>query len=419
MNDMRTITSFSDATAALADFIPPSSHKPYTLGNITALMEFLGNPQNKLPVIHVAGTSGKTSTSYYLAALLHAAGHKVGLSVSPHIDSVAERAQIGMQTLEEAVYCRELSTFLNLVEESGIKVSYFEILVAFMYWLFERRGVEYAVVEVGLGGLLDGTNVISNRHKICVITDIGFDHMEILGNTLPEIANQKAGIILPHNLVFINSQAPEVMEVIRNTCEQRSATLHIVESSTTDDIELPLFQRRNFALAYETIKNILPNEQDQLQSHIPKVLETYIPARMEEVTWHGRTLILDGSHNKQKLQALVDAMKDKYKDATIVAIVSFGANKASSLEDNLQVLRQLTDMLVVTEFSAGQDEIRKPMSASTISHKADQAGFIDTIIERDPVLALDQASERNTDIILITGSFYLLNHYRRDIIRDF
>jgi dihydrofolate synthase/folylpolyglutamate synthase len=418
MINMRTISNFSEATAVLADFIPPTSHAPYTLDNIKALMEFLGNPQDKLSVIHVAGTSGKTSTSYYLAALLHATGHKVGLSISPHIDSVAERAQINMEALQEADYCRELSTFLDRVDESGIKVSYFEVLVAFMYWLFERKGVDYAVVEVGLGGLLDGTNVISSGNKVCVITDIGFDHVEILGKTLPEIANQKAGIILPHNQVFMNAQDPEVMDVIQKTCDQRSAKLSIVETSTTDIAGLPLFQKRNFELAYETVKNLLPSEQGRLRQHIPEVLETHIPARMEEVEWREKVLVLDGSHNEQKLKALVDAMSDKYKEIPITAVVSFGKNKTSSLTANLQVLRTLTDSIIATEFSAGQDEIRKPISAATIAHEAATEGFVDIAVQPDPVAALNQAVESGTGIVLVTGSFYLLNHIRPIVFAD-
>jgi dihydrofolate synthase/folylpolyglutamate synthase len=175
MITMLRIETFSEASKLLAKFIPPDRPTSYTLDRMEQLMDYLGNPQNRLSVIHIAGTSGKTSTSYYIAALLHATGKTVGLSVSPHIDTIAERAQIDLRPLEESDYCEQLGIFLELIEKSGIQPSYFEVLVAFMYWLFDRRGVDYAVVEVGLGGLLDGTNVVDRSDKVCVITDIGFD----------------------------------------------------------------------------------------------------------------------------------------------------------------------------------------------------------------------------------------------------
>ncbi|MCA9326649.1 hypothetical protein KC976_03555, partial [Candidatus Saccharibacteria bacterium] len=190
------LTTFADAQKVLRTYYANAQTK-YTLDNMCALMDHIGSPQEKIRVVHVAGTSGKTSTSYYAAALLRAAGLQVGLSVSPHVDQINERLQINGQPLSEAEFCQVLTEFLNAIKDAPVKPSYFELLTAMAFWEYARRGVDAAVMEVGLGGLLDATNVISRRDKICLITDIGLDHTEILGDTLVEIAQQKAGIIQP------------------------------------------------------------------------------------------------------------------------------------------------------------------------------------------------------------------------------
>lgn len=409
---MQNIRSFKEAEAILAPYISPVVHGPYKLGTMKKLMTFLGDPQNKLRIIHVAGTSGKTSTSYYLAALIHAAGFKVGLSISPHIDSVAERAQIDMHTLEEKDFCYELSLFLELVEKSRLKPSYFEVLVAFMYWLFEKRGVEYAVVEVGLGGLLDGTNVIDRADKVCVITDIGFDHMNILGNTLPEIAAQKAGIILPVNRVFMHTQSEEVMQVIERTVKEKNAKLTVVSDEMPfDDTSLPTFQKRNLSLALQTITHILPKTSFS-KDKVRDILATYIPARMEVVEWRDKILTLDGSHNEQKLSALATAMKEKYGETPMCIVAAFGKNKSVSLKENLHVLRSLSDSVIFTQFDHGQDEVRVPIAPADIAEVATSEHFKEVIIEPNPEKALLDATDRPEEIILITGSFYLLSQIR-------
>lgn len=153
INTMRNIKNFNQVQIELEKFIEVTqtgAKQYYDLSRIFPLMNFLDNPQNKLKIIHIAGTSGKTSTSYYVASLLHNAGYNVGLTVSPHVDTINERTQINMIPLPEKEYCSYLNEFLDIVDESDIKVSYFEVLVAFAYWVFAKQKVDYAVIEVGL-----------------------------------------------------------------------------------------------------------------------------------------------------------------------------------------------------------------------------------------------------------------------------
>ena len=412
------IANFTQANNALKKYIPSTGPRRYTLDRMRLLMDYLGNPQNKLRVIHVAGTSGKTSTAYYVASLLQSTGVKTGLSVSPHIDVISERAQINLKPLAEAEYCALLSEFLQKIESSKLNPTYFEVLVAFAYWLFAKQRVEYAVVEVGLGGLLDSTNVVNRQDKVCVITDIGLDHTEILGNTISKIASQKAGIIGQGNTVILHKQNPEVMNTINRKAKNMNA--NIVELNDSKIVQnlpkhLPSFQTRNFNLAYGVYTYVSKRDNlSQLNDKpIKQAAKTHIPARMEIITYKQKLLILDGSHNQQKLHALTDAIQSQYGNKSINLLVSFGNNKRSGVKRALTELRKLSDNITLTSFKLGQNEPRKPIDINTLESLCENVGFQNISVRSDPAAALTKAMDSDAEILLITGSFYLLNHIRR------
>jgi dihydrofolate synthase/folylpolyglutamate synthase len=378
-------------------------------------MAFLHNPQDNLKVIHVAGTSGKTSTAYYIASLLTDVGYTTGLSVSPHINEINERAQINMAGLPEAEYCVELGLFLDLVDQSGLAPSHFEVLVAFAYWLFDIRQVEYAVIEVGLGGLLDGTNVVTRADKICVITDIGMDHVEVLGDTLAKIAAQKAGIIHDHNEVFMNQQPAEVQDVIEHAAQDHQATVHVQPSGSDDRLsDLPVFQQRNFQLALGVSTHITGVVSNEV---ITRAVQTYIPGRMEVVTYRGKTLVMDGAHNEQKIRALVTAMKQKFPDASVTLLVSFGQNKQTSVLKSLEILRELGSSIIITQFDHAQDEVRSSIDVDTLAQYARDAGFESVSIEANQEKAFNILAAQTSGIGLIAGSFYLIENYKNTILK--
>ncbi|TAL14687.1 hypothetical protein EPN95_02170 [Patescibacteria group bacterium] len=414
---MATLKTFSDVHAALSRYIPlEPSTKPYTLDTIKKLMEYLGNPQDQLKVIHVAGTSGKTSTAYYLAALLDAAGYTTGLTISPHIDEINDRTQINLKPLSEDEYSRELGEFLDLVDASGLKPSHFEVLVAFSYWVFHKKQIDYAVVEVGLGGLLDGTNVVTRADKVCVITDIGLDHVDVLGDTLAKIAAQKAGIIQTGNTVFVNQQSPEIIDVIRAAANKKQATLHLIEPEQDSTLDyLPKFQQRNFSLAREVISDTIGHQLTTEQ--IQNAAHAYIPARMEIVSYQGKTLVMDGAHNEQKITALVQAMKQQFPNESVALLVSFGQNKQSSVQKSLEILHELGNDVIITTFKKGQDEIRLSMDIDELAEYAKMAGFVSVVVEPDQYKALELLKQSDHKIGLIAGSFYLLESYRPTIFK--
>lgn len=417
---MIEINNFQQANEALSRFVSLHPVTRYSLDRMIELMNYLGNPQNKFKVIHVAGTSGKTSTSYYAASLLKESGFKVGLTVSPHVDGVNERAQIDLAPLPEKEYCQELNLFLNIVQLSGLHASYFEVLMAFAYWLFAKYKVDYAVIEVGLGGLLDGTNVIERSDKVCIITDIGLDHVEILGNTLDKIAFQKAGIITDGNAVFMYRQQKIITDVIINKCHDVNADMHLIESNCQkDDHALNLFQQRNFYLAFQAVVYVLRRDYGYAMSKSVenKASAINIPARMEMTIYRNKQLILDGSHNDQKIGALVDAIRQKFPNNSITILVSFGANKQSSVRASLKLLRTISSKIIITRFDQGQDDARASIEPKELAMYAKEAGFTNIIIEPKPAQALKLLVADKLDIGLVTGSFYLLNHLRPIIIQ--
>lgn len=419
---MQRITTFSDVERELSRFIPESSHVgPYTLDTIKKLMETLGNPQDVVQVIHVAGTSGKTSTAYFIAALLTTAGYKTGLTVSPHMNEINDRTQINLQPLTEREYCQEMTTFLGLVERSGVVPSHFEALVAFSYWVFAKRKVDVAVVEVGLGGLLDGTNIVSRSDKVCVITDIGLDHVEILGDTIGKIAAQKAGIILTGNDVFMHDQAQEIMTAVRTISDNKEATLHVVAPRPDSTVaDLPTFQQRNFALAARVVEFVLRREERTplTDSQITTAAHTYIPGRMEVVNYHDKTLVMDGAHNEQKITALVDAMQQRFGSQGITLLVSFGQNKRTSVQASLELLHRLGSSIIITKFASGQDEARSGMEPSELVQYAQRAGFTSVTIEEDPERALELLAKSDTKVGLVVGSLYLIESLRPIILNQ-
>ncbi len=411
-----TIQNFHQVNQVLSQYVRKNPKSgSYTLDRMIKLMDFLGNPQEKLKIIHIAGTSGKTSTAYYVSALLQTAGYNIGLTVSPHVDQVNERAQINLRPLDESTYCRELTEFLQIIQASGITPSYYELLVAFAFWLFERRQVDYAVIEVGLGGRLDGTNVVNRPDKIAVITDIGFDHTHILGNTLAKIASEKAGIIQPGNTVFTHDQAPEIISVIKQAAIKQKAEVKTIEHNENEIDEkflkdLPLFQRHNFQLAKAVAGYILDSEKKLLEAdYLTYAAQIRIPARMEIITFNQKKVIFDAAHNEQKLQALAEAVKYKFPDQKIGLLVSFSGQDTEKLKNRFQILNSLNSEIIITRYTKFQDEIKPPKKLQLLEKLSQQAGFSKVNINTNPLDAFQQLLNLEEQVLLVTGSFFLIN----------
>ena len=408
---MSQIRNFGQVHTVLGQFYGKHTVGPYTLDRMRQLMDYLGNPQDTLRVIHVAGTSGKGSTAYYISSLLEQSGATVGMTVSPFIKEVNERVQINHRPLPEGTFCAALTEFLQLVEQSKIESSYFEVMVAMAYWYFAREKVDYAVIEVGLGGLLDSTNIVSAEDKVCVITDIGFDHTDILGKTLPEIAAQKAGIIQRGNQVFVRRQADEIMQVIEKQVATQHATLHVINRSATNSYDsLPLFQRRNFGLAEAVVDYVLERGDEPRLTEVQKdtASQVSIPGRMEEFIVKGKTVIFDGAHNEQKMMALMQSVAAKYPDQSVATLLSVSEAGDDRWERTGEVVAKKTDYVIATSFQLEQDAPKVSVPPARVAAHLRSRGYGAVEIEPSLRLALQKLLARPEPLLLITGSLYLL-----------
>lgn len=417
---MTSISTLKQAEDALARYIPLAKEitgKDLTLERMAPLMNALDNPHRKLKIIHIAGTSGKTSTSYYTAALLHAAGKRVGLTVSPHVDSVAERIQLDMNPLDDSTFASVIDEVIKRITAAGVEPTYFELLVAAAYWYFAEAGVDYAVIETGLGGLQDATNIANNHDKICVITDIGMDHMHVLGHTVTEIARQKAGIIHPENLVLMYRQDDEITKVFQDRADEVGAELrlydeHTLAAATKPPEDLPLYQARNWLLAvqvYEALhaRGSLP---EQSREALLQASEIVIPGRMEERAYDGTQIIMDGAHNEQKTEALVRSLMRKLPDERMPVLLSLKQGKEFAAV--LPLLKPITSQLVITEFKGGQDLPAEAIDSSELAVAAKRFGFTDVLVVPEVSEAFDQITSQSPKRVLVTGSFYLLGQLR-------
>jgi len=384
------------------------------LSRMQALMFALGNPEKKLRIIHVAGTSGKTSTCYFLAALLNAAGFTTGLTVSPHIDTIRERATIDLAPLPENEWTTEIREFFHLVKKTGVKPSYFEFYMGFAFWLFQKRGVDYAIIETGLGGTWDGSNVARTTNKICLITDIGYDHTEILGEDLASIATEKAGIIHRGNTVFMYPQDPKVMSVVKSRVKTMHGDLHVVADVTKN------FMARNFNLAKTAVNFVLRRDhRSALTTQQIKIARSVpIPARAECINYQGKTLVMDGSHNPQKLAAFMQYLDQKYPNPSRILLATLGSNKLDTLNDSMIILRKISDHIILTSFQNDSLETdrRTSIDADTLLAATKKLDFKTCEYIHDPLAALQKVTTSSHEQIIVTGSFYLLDHLRPSLL---
>ena len=404
---MRDVTYFLDELIAH----PPEKHD--RLACVTHILEILDNSQNQIPAIHIAGTSGKGSTAYYATSLLNQADYTTGTLVSPHIASVAERSLINGQPLPEQEYLHYFQEFTSFYTAHNLDVSYFEFLTIFSFWLFKKIDVNYIIIEVGIGGRLDMTNVISRSPTVRVITDIGLDHTELLGNTLTEIAQEKAGIIHQNDSVIMNRQASEIETVVRQHAESQFSQFSIASPIIDDFLKiLPDFQQRNWTLAYRAVeKRLALDKKPPLSKEVlEKSVHIAIPGRLEKRNVDGVNIIFDVAHNPQKIRALVDSLRKLYPDKKPIFVVAFGQNKHSSLAESLAIIDNLAQLAYATTFSANYGKNHRNMPPEIIRHVMKSAVEVEYNTDKALAKAIKKARQLDTYVV-VAGSFYLVSEF--------
>jgi dihydrofolate synthase/folylpolyglutamate synthase len=452
-----TSTTFANFAAA-RQYLEPFAHMSglasapqVALQRAKALMAYLGNPQDTVPVIHLAGTSGKGSTATILAALLHAHGLRVGLGLSPHVRHLLERIQINGAPVEEAEFCRvlgEMVPTITAMQSGEMQVdewgapSFFEILIALSYKLFAQNDVDVVVMETGLGGRHDATNTVTSTGKIALFTGIDYDHVDILGNTLTKIALQKAGIIQPHNRVLTLLQPAEAQAVIAAESAAQAAQLVTLDPATAIhaiqlhpshvvfDLTLPAqpplhalhlslagaHQAENAGLAIAAAQLFLNGigrtlDEDAIRHALAHIT---LPGRMEQRVWRDARFIIDGAHNAQKTDALCNALVALYPDQRFVFVVALKQGK-----DHSAIFAQLMPLaahIILTRFD-NQDQGMPLISTDPYELAAllPATGDAPVTVVPDVADALTLAVELSQSApvsvlgpIVVTGSLYLL-----------
>jgi dihydrofolate synthase/folylpolyglutamate synthase len=404
----------------------------FSLDRMRLLLQRLGNPHEKIRAVHIAGTKGKGSTATMLAEMLRACGHRVGLYTSPHICDVRERIVVNGEMISQAALARLICRAEPHIEKmSQDKPTFFEIFTALAFCHFVDEAVDVAVIEAGLGGRLDSTNVL--KPLVCGLTSISLDHMHQLGDTIPQIAAEKAGIFKSQVPAVSVPQSPEATRVLRKVARETGAQLmftgediefsYRVESSRKDGchtriclttprskfehLPVPLLgehQALNCGLALALLDQLKAQglEIDD-QRAIAGLAGTYVPGRMEIIHTDPRILV-DGAHNAASIQALIRAIGQHIPYDSMVMIFGCAADK--DIGGMMDQIATGADKVIFTK-SSNNPRAAKPEDLAEIytERSGREAQVTDDLTQ---ALRVAGSAVSREDLITITGSFYLV-----------
>jgi len=392
------------------------------LDRILLLLEKLGNPQQKVPIIHVAGTNGKGSVCAYLSSILTAAGYKVGRYISPHLVNWTERICINEIPINEEKLISLLEIIQQQIPDNEADIpTQFEVITAAAWLYFAKEKVDVAVIEVGLGGRLDATNVVSNP-LVSVITSLSMEHWQILGPTLRDIAKEKAGILKPYRPAVIGVLPPEVTVLIRTYLESLQCPARWISPAKEVikenqrwaryqglEYPLPLFgdvQLINSAIAIAVIQCL--REQGWEISN-PAIQEgmgrTRWAGRLQWTTWQGRAILVDGAHNTAAAEALREYVNSLGKPVHWV----MGMLSTKDHPKIFQALLQASDRLSLVPVPDRSSA--EPTTLADIA-KGICPGLESLEIFPDLGIALESAiATEEESAIVLCGSLYLVGHF--------
>lgn len=440
---------------------PANDKHDFKLSRMRRLLEFLGQPQNKLPTVHIAGTKGKGSTAIMLAEMLTSAGYRVGLYTSPHVETLEERMQVdGRRPTPDQIVelVRRVQVAVSRCESAASPFSptFFEVTTALAWLFFETQRTEIVVSEVGLGGRLDSTNVCSPI--VCVLTTISRDHTQLLGSTLAQIAHEKAGIVKPRIPVISGVQASEAQEVIAATCREQQAELwqlgrdfnythspHVpLESGATSldhlrtrfgtvDVTTPVrrwpsmpltlageHQAHNAAVALATIDK-LRQLGWSISQHAAQTGLTNVrwPMRIEVLSQRP-TVIVDAGHNWESISALGRTLEEAFSletpgRPTSRRVLIFAATKDKDVAGIARQLLPRFDTIILTQYLNNP----RAVPPKSLLRQIQQVSDVACHVASTPTEAWQFARRITTsqDLICVTGSFFIAAEIRELILR--
>lgn len=374
---------------------------------LTALRKVLnncGNPQNQIRCIHIAGTNGKGSTTNYLKDILLSQGYRVGMFTSPHLVEHRDRIRINDAWISEEEFHTYLMKHMDEILENDLGM--FEIDTLIAYEWFCDKHVDYALIETGLGGRLDSTNLIESP-QMCLITSIGFDHMQILGNRIEQIAFEKAGIIMPYTLCLCANVDAKAECIIRRVAYRKHARLlslpkcrSIGEKSFVFENDVyhlstsALYQVKNASLALYASKML---GIDIHNEHVKKVVAKSMWKGRFETIQQDPCVILDGAHNTEGVSALCASMQQLQKPVVCV----FSALKDKQVHQMAYAIQKHCDVLIVTEFENDRAD------------RVEDLYIAGAIVEKDYLQAIQKAIRLALGgTVVVTGSLYFISKVR-------
>ncbi len=386
------------------------------LDNIKNILKFMGNPQDNYKILHIAGTNGKGSTASILEAGLLEAGYKVGKYTSPHIEKFNERIVVDKVQISDEKICSYYKKIRTLIEVNDLHPTFFEITTAMMFDYFKDCGCEYVVLETGLGGRFDATNIC--HPEISIITNISLDHINILGDNLADIAREKCGIIKDSPVVIADSKP----ELIAAGEEKTKDYVDVIKKY--DDLKFELtedfgtkiyidnmvfnlslygeYQINNFLGAYEALKKIGISDQNIQDA----VSEVYWSGRFEIYSKKDPLIVLDGAHNVDAASRLKENILSKYRREDIVTLASILEDK--DRDGILKEFSKFSDEIIFTSL----EDFHRGTSGSELLDLV--PGFKIQRVEDDLRKAFDLA-QKTKKVIVICGSFYLLSKFKKSI----
>jgi len=401
------------------------SPEKFDLNRVREFMSLMGDPHLKYPTIHIAGTKGKGSICAMIATILSQRGLRVGLYTSPHLQEFTERIRINNREISKDEFVEIVERLKPYIKQVR-NISTFEITTALAFQYFFENSVDIAVVEVGLGGRLDATNVVNPL--VSVISTISKDHEKILGNTLEKIAVEKAGIIKENTPVVISKQKPRIKNIFNEIALKRNAPFYSVEDllryrfihqdlkgqdfiilendNKQLDVNLPLLgphQLQNALAAYLAIKLISSKKGFEISPQ-------NIQKGFQNVTWPGRfeilsenpLLVVDSAHNPDSIKMLVKTIRSLFLGKKVIMV--FGASEDKDIKGMLKVLLPETDI-----FISSQSTHPRAMNSTTILgmvKKIGRDGFAVSSVEQAIKMAIDNYDSNS--VILVTGSIFIV-----------
>jgi dihydrofolate synthase/folylpolyglutamate synthase len=406
-------------------------HDPafYDLRRVDELLSILGDPQKKAGSVHITGTNGKGSVAIMIASALTAAGYSTGLYTSPHLHSWRERIRVDGELISEAELAKLVSGLKPYVEEVNQRATYgelttFELLTCMAFAYFGQKGVKLQVLEVGMGGKFDATSVITPL--VAILTTIGLDHTDVLGDTIAEIAAEKCGIIKHGITVVTSPQPPEAAEVIRQTCAERKAKLVVVGKDVSwqslgSDLDGQRFEVKGRRGSYKLSIPVLGEHQLINAATAVAALEVLaekgfeLPAEsiargLAKIEWPGRfqvlrrkpPLVVDGAHNIDAARRLKKALKEYFDFDK--AILVMGASDDKNIKGVIAELLPLFDRVIVTRSRHPRAMAPEPLVAEFARHG------IKARIAADVPAALFQALSLagKKELVCLAGSLFIV-----------